>query len=138
MELSFSIENLGGYLSIFHNSRDWASFSPHFCIILWMLQPLTSNCINTTFKMKNTVCAETPCSLHLLIQILKITSSFCYSIVLDLVLKSFLWHILSSLFFLPSIFSSLIVLINISQLITALICISQHYLASCILFIANS
>ena len=34
---SFSIENLGTYISIFHNFKNWVSFSHHFWIIQLML-----------------------------------------------------------------------------------------------------
>ena len=55
---------LSAYFSIFHDFRNWASFSPHFWIIQWKLQSFTNNCITTIFKIKNTVCAETPCILR--------------------------------------------------------------------------
>ena len=56
MELSFWIENLGTYFSIFHNSRNWASFSLHFWITKRILQPLITYGIITIIKVKTTLC----------------------------------------------------------------------------------
>ena len=52
----FEIENLGTYFLIFHSFRNLASFSPHFWIIQWMLQPLIANGIITIIKIKTTLC----------------------------------------------------------------------------------
>ena len=55
-KLLSKIENLTTSYSIFHNFRSWASFFPHFWIIQWMLQPLTTNNVNTTLEKKNSLC----------------------------------------------------------------------------------
>ena len=55
--LFLEIEDFSKYFSIFHDFRDWVSFSLHFLIIRWMLQPLITNGITTVFKIKVTVCA---------------------------------------------------------------------------------
>ena len=52
----FQIENLGTYFLIFHNFRNWASFSLHLWIIQWILQPLIANGIIVVIKIKNTLC----------------------------------------------------------------------------------
>ena len=53
---SFEIENLGTYCSIFHNSKNLASFSLHFWTIQWMLERPITYFINNLFKTKTTVC----------------------------------------------------------------------------------
>ena len=53
---SFLIENLGTFFSIFHNFWNLASFSPHFWIRQWMLQPLTTYGIITIIKIKAPLC----------------------------------------------------------------------------------
>ena len=60
----FKIENLGTYILIFDNFRNWASFSPHFWIIQWKLKPLITNGITVIFKIENTVCNMTRCKWH--------------------------------------------------------------------------
>ena len=42
IEPSFKIENLVAFSSIFHNFRNRVSFSLHFWITQWMLQPLVT------------------------------------------------------------------------------------------------
>ena len=59
---SFYIENLSAYFSIFHDFRNWASFSHHFWLMKWILQHLITSGIITTFKIKNPLCALTPCT----------------------------------------------------------------------------
>ena len=49
---SFYIVNLGTYFSIFHNSRNLASFSLQFWIIKKILQPLITYGIITIIKIK--------------------------------------------------------------------------------------
>ena len=58
----FQFENLGTYFSIFHNLRNWATFSHHFWIIQLMLQPLITNGIIAMLKMKSALCGVTPCN----------------------------------------------------------------------------
>ena len=58
---SSQIENFITYLLIFHNFRSLASFSHHFWIIQWILQPLITNGIITINKIKKAVCTQTPC-----------------------------------------------------------------------------
>ena len=53
---SVSIESLGPYFLIFYDFMNGASFSPHFWMIKWMLQPLIANGIITIIKIKNTLC----------------------------------------------------------------------------------
>ena len=60
--LSIQIENLVTQFLIFHNFRNLASFSHHFWIIQWMLQPLINNGIITIIKTKKALCTQTPCS----------------------------------------------------------------------------
>ena len=57
----FKLKNLGTYFSIFHNFRNWATFSHHFWIIQMILQPLVTNSIIAMLKIKSALCGETPC-----------------------------------------------------------------------------
>ena len=58
--LSIQIENFITYLLIFYNFRSLASFSHHFWIIQWTLQPLITNGIITINKIKKgTLCLDT-------------------------------------------------------------------------------
>ena len=58
----FKLKNLGTYFSIFHNFRNWATFSHHFWIIQLMLKPSITNGIIAILKIKSALCGETPCS----------------------------------------------------------------------------
>ena len=57
----FKLKNLGTYFSIFHNFRNWATFSHHFWTIQLMLQPFITNGIIAILKIKSALCGETPC-----------------------------------------------------------------------------
>ena len=59
--LSFENENFGLNYSIFHNFRIWASFFAPFCTRKWILQPLTTNGMNTILEIKGSLCTCTPC-----------------------------------------------------------------------------
>ena len=61
---SSQIENFITYLLIFHNFRSLASFSHHFWIMQWILQPLITNGIITINKIKKAVCTQTPCRIY--------------------------------------------------------------------------
>ena len=63
---SFYIVNLGTYFSIFHNSRNLASFSLQFWIIKRILQPLITYGIITIIKIKIPLFVQTPCTNPLL------------------------------------------------------------------------
>ena len=53
---SFYIENLGAHFSIFHDFRNWASFSHHFWIIQMKLQSSITIGIITIIKIKSSLC----------------------------------------------------------------------------------
>ena len=60
-ELFSKIENLSTCYSIFYKFRSWPSFFPDFWIIKWILQPLTTNHMSTTLKIKKPHYTCTPC-----------------------------------------------------------------------------